>query len=249
MPFKILETDNYIFHYLEGSLAEKDILIIAQEQEKAFCQICNFLKMRPSFKIKYYLYDSADEVGKIYGDNEPCNGFANPDDKSVCAVYNEDVKCIGPHEDAHVLSFSMNDNFPRSEFLIEGFAMFFDEMWWSIENNLWVKYYIYKGRYISIKELLKDDKFYSIDCSITYPIGGSFTNYLINNFGLEKYLTLFSSKDSNIKDTIKTIYEISLEEIEQKFLNYLDSLILSNELSTKMTKLINKYSQSRLLNK
>ena len=68
MPFKILETDNYIFHYLEGSLAEKDILIIAQEQEKAFCQICNFLKMRPSFKIKYYLYDSADEVGKIYGE-------------------------------------------------------------------------------------------------------------------------------------------------------------------------------------
>ena len=104
---KIFETEHYIFNYGENSCAEKDIEKIADMQEKCLECICNTLKTTPSFKIRYYLCDSPEEVGRAYGDNETCNGFADIPDK-IYAVYNENVKCIGFHEDAHVVSYTIN---------------------------------------------------------------------------------------------------------------------------------------------
>lgn len=56
-----------------------------------------YLQMKPDFKIKDYLYESADVIGKIYC--EQCeieyhegltmNGFATSDE--IYAVYNEHV--------------------------------------------------------------------------------------------------------------------------------------------------------------
>ena len=102
------------------------------------------------------LLDTPDLVGEIYGDNEPCNGFASPPD-SIYAVYNEEVKCIGPHEDAHLISYTINR--PKSMFIREGLAMFFDKFWWGKTNEDWVKSFLHDNRYIDINQLLLDNIF------------------------------------------------------------------------------------------
>lgn len=124
---KHYESKHYVFHYMPGSQAELDIVKIAAEQEVCFQYICNVLDLEPSFKIKYYLYNTPEELGRIYGDNEPCNGFAKMPDE-IYAVYNETVKCIGFHEDAHIISYTINR--PDSPAIREGLAMYFDRKWW-----------------------------------------------------------------------------------------------------------------------
>lgn len=117
-----------------------------------------------------------EEVGEFYGDNDPCNGFARKLNQ-IYAVYNDEIKCLGFHEDAHLISYLIN--IPKSVALREGLAMFFDRRWWSIINQDWVLYYLQTNQYVSITSLLKDEEFYQIDCRITYPIMGAFTEYLI----------------------------------------------------------------------
>ena len=117
-----ISSENYDFYFLKNSIAERDINQIIEIQENCFKEICTFLDIHPSIRIKYYLVDSPERVGEIYGDYEPCNGFACPPDE-VYAVYNEKIKCIGPHEDTHILSFTINK--PKSSFIREGLAMFF----------------------------------------------------------------------------------------------------------------------------
>ncbi|MGM9587016.1 MAG: hypothetical protein ACI3VA_05970, partial [Candidatus Limivicinus sp.] len=104
---KQFESEHYIFHFTEESKAEADITEIASCQEACFRNICSVLKVSPSFKIDYFLCQSPQEVGKLYGDNEPCNGFAVMPNR-IYAVYNEKLRCIGFHEDAHILSYTLN---------------------------------------------------------------------------------------------------------------------------------------------
>lgn len=100
---KMYETQNYIFYYQENSPADRDILKIARTQQSCYAYICSVLKTTPNFKIEYFLCVTAQEIGRIYGDNEPCNGFTSLPNK-IYAVYNDEIQCIGFHEDAHIIT-------------------------------------------------------------------------------------------------------------------------------------------------
>lgn len=102
-----IESDNYIINYHAGSIAEKDIEKIIELQETCYDFICKTLTIKMDIKIKYYLCESAKEVGELYGDDEPCNGFAK-EPNEIYAVYNDEVKCIGFHEDAHIISYNIS---------------------------------------------------------------------------------------------------------------------------------------------
>ena len=68
-PWKIYESDHYIFHVEEESLAEKDIEEIKTRQESAYTKIIQTLKLqKPDQKIKYYFYSSQDKKAELMGD-------------------------------------------------------------------------------------------------------------------------------------------------------------------------------------
>ena len=97
---EVYQTDHYIFHYKAGSLAEKNLERIAGVQEKAFAKICGALNVTYPEHIHYYFSDSPQEVGDVIFDGTPCNGVAICGENKIYAVYNEEIMCIGPHEDA-----------------------------------------------------------------------------------------------------------------------------------------------------
>ena len=138
------ESEHYIFHYGANTAAARDIRKIAALQEGCFSHICAVLGLTPDFRIEYFLCDSPEEVGRIYGDADPCNGFASPPDR-IYAVYNETVQCVGFHEDAHIISYMLNR--PDCPAVREGLAMYFDRRWWGIENLDWTGYYLKTGRF------------------------------------------------------------------------------------------------------
>ena len=233
---KIFEAEHYIFNYGENSCAEKDIEKIADMQEKCLECICNTLKTTPSFKIRYYLCDSPEEVGRAYGDNEPCNGFADIPDK-IYAVYNENVKCIGFHEDAHVVSYTINR--PNSAAIREGLAMYFDRMWWGIPNIVWTKSYIDNGLYLPFDKLLDEDCFFENDCALTYPVAGAFTEWLIFAYGIEKYLSLY--KQNDMPKAFENIYGKSAQELTRAFEKYVQLFAFDDVLTKRTMDLLKEY--------
>ena len=210
-----ISSENYDFYFLKNSIAERDINQIIEIQENCFKEICTFLDIHPSIRIKYYLVDSPERVGEIYGDYESCDGFACPPDE-VYAVYNEKIKCIGPHEDTHILSFTINK--PKSSFIREGLAMFFDKVWWDKDNDDWVRLFLKEKRYVNIEQLLSEENFIKYSDSLTYPIAGSFTKFILGNYGVEKYIYLYKHTEDGFNNKIKEVYMKDVDELEKEFI-------------------------------
>ncbi len=216
-------TEHYVFAYIENTLAANDIEKIAEEQEECFNKICKTLKVNFTEKINYYLFDSPLEVGKLYGINEPINGFAVWGENKIYAVYNETIKCIGAHEDAHLISFVINA--PKSNFIVEGLAMYFDEKWWGLDNDNWASYYKDINKDLSITKVLNNDEFDSYNCEITYPIAGAFTKYLIDTFGIEKYKEFYKISDYPKSSDFKIIFNYTIEELELDFWKKISEIV------------------------
>lgn len=222
MDWLTKESDNYIFNYHPGSIAEKEIQEIMNTQETCYDFICSCLAVKMKIKIKYYLCESSAEVGKLYGDNEPCNGFAR-EPNEIYAVYNDKVKCIGFHEDAHIISYDIA--VPPQAFMREGLAMFFDKVSLKMPNYTWVEFFIDNDIYVDITELIINENFYKYSDLITYPIAGAFTEYLISMFGIEKFKIFYSSlKEENFQSNFLQVFKISLSNANTKFIRYINSI-------------------------
>ena len=213
-------SEHYVFHYVAGSIAEKDIEKIVMIQENCFKDICKFLNIYPTFKIQYFLLETPELVGELYGDHDPCNGFANPPNE-IYAVYNNKIKCIGYHEDAHIISYLINR--PHSVFLREGLAMYFDKIWWNKSNEEWVRIFIDNNKYLEIKELLNNDFFLDHSDEITYPIAGAFIKYLIDQYGTDLFISIYKYKGDNLLRKIESSYTSKIEIIEKEFLKSLSN--------------------------
>ena len=234
------QTEHYVFHYKEHSAAERDVLEIASLQEGCFAFISGCLGAGINGKIHYHLFDTPEEVGAQYAlvynseNDGPCNGFALPDSRSedgmnhVFAVYNDDVQCIGFHEDAHIISYSLAR--PEPQFIREGLAMYFDRYWWGIDNYSRTGYYIERGEMPSIASLLTRENFNSYDCMITYPIAGAFTSYLIDRCGMSRYLEFYKSCKSSPERAFEEVFGEPIEAIEQSFIGYIKMFGLRDEL-------------------
>ena len=96
--------------------------------------------------------------------------------------------------------------------------MYFDRKWWGIQNIDWVGYFVRNDKIIPINELLDNEVFFSNDCSVTYPIMGAFTDWLIATYGMNKYLDLYKYADT--KSAIVIVYEKSAKELSQAFIDY-----------------------------
>lgn len=213
-------SEHYTFHYKPDSFAAQNIRRVAEEQERCFRKITELLKIPFNDTIQYYLTDSPEENGRImeelFGEFAPGNGFAiGP--HSVFAVYSEQIRCIGAHEDTHLISYAYCD--PTSAFLSEGLAMFMDGEWWGKPNTEWVKALLKDRTYRSVFALADDETFWNTPCEISYPIAGAFTAFLIERLGAEAFLEQIYKPDLPLKEKAAQALRQSPEEIETEFLD------------------------------
>ena len=99
--------------------------------------------------------------------------------------------------------------------------MYFDKTWWNKPNEFWVKEMIENHNYLLVKDLLKDDYFDKIDCSLSYPIAGAFTNFLISKLGQKKYLELYRLKDFSVNSLNNAL---NCKDFEQLFIEWIETL-------------------------
>ena len=152
----------------------------------------------------------------MYGDDEPCNGFARLPN-NVYAVYNEEVKCIGMHEDAHIISYSVKR--PISAFLREGLAMYFDEQWQGIYNEEWCRAFVRDSRLLDVIGLIDNEKFFGVQETISYPLAGAFTKFLIDKFSISIYLKNIYYND-NVISALDKLF-CGTDKIQSDFIDWL----------------------------
>ena len=211
---RVYSTAHYDLHFRPGSWAERDIRLIAAEQERCYAAITEALGVTPPFRIQYYLLDTPEEVGQVYGDNEPCNGFASPPD-TVFAVYSDKVRCIGMHEDTHLISYVRKR--PETAFFREGLAMYMDKVWWGRENEGWVRDFLADGRYLSVPALLDNHFFYAHPDAVTYPIAGAFTRFLAEKLGMRGYLEQVYYAEKEARDAVESALGLPGKEWDGAF--------------------------------
>ncbi len=217
------KTKHYIFHCVNNKTAERDIEAIAKRQEQAYADITQTLNVKYESLINYYLVNTPEEVAEMAGYQYPVNGLACILTKSVYAVYTDEIKCIGPHEDAHLISEEFGISY--SDFLSEGLAMHFDKCWWNVKNEFLCKFFIDENNFIDPIKLLNNQEFYNYDCSITYPIAGAFTSYLIKNSGIENYKKIYTLENVNKINTQSAIYK-ELRLITNKFIDEIKNTVI-----------------------
>lgn len=220
------KTKHYVFHCINNDIAERDIQSIAKTQEAAYTDITTTLDVKFDEIINYYLVNTPEEVAQMTGYNCPVNGLACFASNSVYAVYNDEVKCIGAHEDAHLISdkFGISD----SDFLSEGLAMHFDKCWWRVKNELWCKYFLNENLFVNPLDLLSSQKFYDCDCAITYPIAGAFTSFLIKKCGIDGYKRIYTAKSiSDLKSSEPFSKELST--LTNAFINEINAIIMTDD--------------------
>ena len=235
-----LITAHYVFHYPKNSTAEREIDEIAALQEGCYSFISSRLHTNVKGKIHYHFFDTPEEVGREYAtthdnnNDKPCNGFALPEMNSkdgmnhIFAVYNNDVKCVGFHEDAHIISYSLGR--PASQFIREGLAMFFDRFWWGIDNYSWTRWYVEQRKNPSITALLENCKFNEYSDVLTYPIAGAFTGYLIERFGIEKYVEFYRYSAEKGTQAFEQILGAPVSLLEKDFITYIKMFHLRGEI-------------------
>jgi len=233
------QTDHYIFYYEKGSTAEKEIIDIGNNQEICVEHILSFLNVKLERPINYHLFETAQEVGKAYSlifneEYEPINGFAMSKEESkdnqdhIYAVYNQDIKCTGFHEDAHIVSYYIN--IPPQVFIREGLAMFFDVTYWGIDNTSWCYYFLKKNKLPNIEKLFDNDYFYEYSDVITYPIAGAFTQYLVHRFGKDKYLEFYGELSENYNECILKVFDLELKDICNDFIKWLSQMSVDDKV-------------------
>lgn len=85
---------------------------------------------------------------------------------------------------------------------------------------------------------MKDnDYFYSLDTTITYPIMGTFTEWLISTYGIEKYKCFFQQQQAVLGSS--EVYQKSLEELEKQFVDYVVLFSMDEVVEKRIEELIN----------
>ena len=189
------ESEHYVFHVEENSLADKEIETIKSRQESAYAKIIEKLELTPpDKKIIYYFYPSQGKKAELMGDGWYGQSIYN--EFTVHAVYNEQDKVVGEHEDTHLLTLELG--LPISLFQ-EGLAEFMvGKSMFGKSHDAVIKSGLERGLTINLKNLMsqqgwldtpdKEAKFY-------YSIAGSFVAYIFNNFGLETLNKIYVAMD------------------------------------------------------
>ncbi len=230
------KSSHYVFCYRENTLAESDIDKIMKLKEKHYSKILKFINLKNSQITQYYIYPSLKDKTASMGDDSPGNAIweefelSNGEVKTgkfeIHAVYNDKCKFIGEHEDTHLLSLPLG----LSIYLFcEGLAQFMEGNLFGRDIDIISKELLNQNKLYHIKNLVDNKNWENIEPKIIYPEVGSFARFLINAYGWNKFKDTYqkSSRLKSFKENLKTIENIfgePIEDLENKWRNYLDAL-------------------------
>lgn len=197
-------------------------------QEKYYQWLISKLKVQPTVRLVFYKYIDREHLRKITG--KETNGFAEIANNSFHTIWKVDN-----HECVHAIVTAYVGNPPA--LFNEGVAVAHQAGYnqyltfvpgWNGKNFDTISQTFKKAnRLPPVDSLLTSRDFWKHDADVVYPVSGSFVNYLIDAYGIEKVKSFIARTNYN-DDKAKTSANFSLvfkapaEEIWNAWLHYLE---------------------------
>lgn len=222
-----VETENFIIYYDPDSPPVRRIDLIAGDHEWRYRELSAFLGVDSGEKIRSYIYPDEDTRKRVVGAGDTT--IANPIHKEIHLVYDSFPQPVLKHELTHVMAGDFGTktlHMSPKVGLLEGLAVAAD---WSgdvYDPHQWSKALIENGMAPGIADIAGFGFWYAPP-SQSYTLMGSFSRYLIDTYGIEKFKTVYRTGDF-------TLYGKSLSELEadwKKFLAGLPAAAGINELA------------------
>ena len=236
--WKSCESNHFIYKYLPGSEAEKDIDLIIKHREFAYKNISEFLGVNIEKKINLYFVPdikTANELEMMIDAAVPHLNFAT-------LLYNSYPLCREKvrfgHEIVHLLAYYWDKKIYHLEILEEGLAVYLDQS----GSNKHLDFCNYMQARLGN---ISTDLSLNVEIkskSTNYIKAGSFVKYLIETYGVSKFKKLYIASEidrygqyfkynnnslpkDHLKNLIFDIYDNDPMEIQKEWLTVLGLIL------------------------
>lgn len=202
------ECEHFIFYYNGDHLTTEDLMVIAQNQEDLFSTICKLLEIEYTGKITYYLYGDRNDFEGIPG------AYCMGKEIWFLCIFCVDF-CKQGLYDAHEMTHALaNEIGFQYGLLAEGLAVYVEDYYIGEMNLHGIVNILYtEDRLTSLEDLI--DEFWC-DILFNYDISGSFTAFLIEEYGIEKYKEVYSMPLDSL--SFEAVYGKSLVMLEAEWI-------------------------------
>ena len=211
------ETKNFIIKYDEAKVDTNEIKNLILSHEFYFEKLKSVLKFNPSRKIISYIFNDKNQKKKYFGSEQA--DVAKP---WLYEIYlsrdswNKSLK----HEMLHIFSAEIGNGIFKlaasfNPALIEGFSEAIDNNFDDIELHTLAASAFHFGYKINIEELFSGLNFFKSFSGLSYLYAGSFSRFLIDNYGLEAFTIFYKTNDA------ETAFGKSLNKLSEDYYEFL----------------------------
>ncbi len=220
ITWKQYQTAHYNFFVEAHGYADNNIHFIKNNFEAERNNIISFFEAQKfTDTANIIIVDTKEKVKTILGFE--VQGFAIPENNIVIFLHSKDYSLAAKHELTHYYSFHIWGK-PADNWFSEGLAVYSDKKWSGYQIDSLAKHLKDNNKLFKMSILSK--KFHSLDPMITYPQIGSFTGFLLAEYGKAKMKELWIK---GFKE-IKSVYGKSQKKLEEAWLYSLNSIHSEN---------------------
>lgn len=193
-----LETDNFVIYYDPSSPEAGHMDLIAGDHEWRYNELSEFLDLDSNDKIRSYVYPDTETRKMVVGAGDTT--IANPIHKEIHLVYETFPDPILKHELTHVMAGDFGTELLRMSpkvGLLEGLAVAADWGGDGYDPHQWSKAIIQNGMAPDIGDITGLGFWYAPP-GLSYTLMGSFTRYLIDTYGIDKFKTVYRTGDFSL---------------------------------------------------
>ena len=214
-----ITTAHFVFHYQSGDSVD------SARQEQYYAWAAATLGIDPAQKVDYYKYLDRSRMQAITG--RDTNGWADPPVFAVHTIWTWDN-----HETVHVYTALIGR---PSDYFNEGIAVAMETdpanhdlvpRWSNTPLHTLAKGFMQTNRLSFVQDVDDTDTFRKLDESVSYPMAGSFVEFLIERYGMAKVKDFFraSTRDDS-RSTINTKFQqafgVSVADADQAWRTFL----------------------------
>lgn len=222
---KKIDTSKYLVHYDE-TLPEQEIELLVLNAEYYYNILEKSVEEKPSQKLEIFLFRNSEQK-KLYFGSESAD-VAKP---WLYQIYLSQESWRGTlkHEIAHIFSSEFGSTIFKlagafNPFLIEGFATSQDPF----KDDIYIDYlsslYYWQTENSLVSDILGHSGFFNINSLAAYVFSGSFSKYLLENYGINAFKLFYSSND-----IIKS-YNIPIDTILKNYSIYLSNFQIDKNI-------------------
>ena len=204
-------TQHFAFHYPDSAMiVKKAVSRTEQEYEKAYERLLDFWGCEPPTPIKVFIYHSEEEIKSAVGQ---AAHLAYPE---KCEIHTT-IGATSGHELTHIFSYYFNST-QRNALLVEGIAGVLNQAHSRLACDWNAALKLKQSPEVPLAAVNADWKQFDPDYA------SSFVYLLVEEYGPDKFLTLYRMKGS-LEANVPKVYGVSSGDIEQSWRKRIETLI------------------------